>query len=148
MINKHILIVEDDRIIAKLIKVNLEKFGYKSLISVASGEKALEVIENRLPDLILMDIKLEGTLDGVTTANKINEKYDVPIIFLTAHSDKKTVDEAKFSQPYGYIVKPFNEKELQITIEMALYKHNQDIQTRMESDLFKSSFIKKDSNPE
>jgi two-component system cell cycle sensor histidine kinase/response regulator CckA len=117
-----ILIVEDENIVALDIKHHLEKFGYKVAGMAATGEEVLDRFESISPDLLLMDIKLQGDLDGVETARIINEKYKKPVILLTAFADEETVARAKITQPYGYIIKPFEERELRTAIEIALYR--------------------------
>ncbi|MBU0487290.1 MAG: response regulator [Bacteroidetes bacterium] len=133
-----ILIVEDENIVARDIQASLKKLGYNVPVIVAAGEKALQEIEENKPDLVLMDIVLKGDVDGVEAAVQIREKYSIPVVFLTANADDKTIDKAKVAEPYGYIIKPFREKELQTTIEMALYKHEKDVKVRKERDYYYS----------
>ncbi len=123
MKNKNILIVEDDNIIAMEIQSRLEEQGYGVLGPYAYGEDVVENIGNLDVDLILMDINLKGSLDGIQTAQIIKAKHRKPIIYLTAYADQKTLDRAKITEPFGYIIKPFEERELFTNIEMALYKH-------------------------
>lgn len=118
-----ILIVEDEIITAKAIKKSLSSLGYEVVDIVSTGEDAFEKVAAILPDLVLMDIKLKGTVDGVTTAQRIQTYFGVPVIYLTAHSDDETVKRVMHTQPYGYIVKPFGEKELKGAIEWALHQH-------------------------
>lgn len=125
-----ILVIEDEAIVAMDISNTLESLGYRVLSWLKSGEEALDFLENDLPDLILMDIKLKGHLDGIQTADRIRKKYDLPVIFLTAFSDKETLDRAKMSLPYGYITKSFNINDLRSTMEMALYKHGMEKKLR------------------
>jgi CheY-like chemotaxis protein len=135
-----ILIIEDEAIIAVNIKNTLKQFGYEAEFKT-SGESALEFLEEGsfTPDLILMDINLGSGLDGIETAQKIHEKGSIPIIYLTAFSDQDTLDRAQITDPFGYIVKPFQGRELYISIEMALYK-NRSIQTfqEMQERLYES----------
>ncbi|MFO7447957.1 MAG: response regulator [Ignavibacteriaceae bacterium] len=119
-----ILIVEDETIIAIDIETRLSSLGYKVIGSAKSGEEVLSFVDDKLPDLILMDINLGGKLDGIETSAKIREKYDIPIIYLTAYADEKTLSRAKLTQPYGYIIKPFDNLAVRSTIETALYKYN------------------------
>jgi DNA-binding LytR/AlgR family response regulator len=144
MAKTEILIVEDESIVAKDIQNSLVKLGYIVTNIVASGEKALNSIEEKKCDLIMMDIMLKGKMNGIETANIIKEKYHIPIIFLTAYADDDTIKKAKLAEPYGYIMKPFKEKELQTTIEMAIYKHEQDLILRKERDLFQAIVFNKD----
>jgi two-component system, response regulator PdtaR len=120
-----ILVVEDESIVALLIKEKLENLGHSVCGICASGEAAILAIESALPDLVLMDIKLQGKLDGIETANQIR-KLDIPVIYMTAHSEESTIGRAKESEPYGYLLKPVAPKELQIAVEMALYKNKID----------------------
>ena len=129
---KRILIVEDEQIIGEDIKRTLEQFGYSVIDVIASGEEALQKIDKLNPDMILMDIMLGETLTGIETANEVLKSYDIPILYLTAYANEKILEEAKLTQPYGYIIKPFEEKELRATIEMAFYRH------RMENTLKES----------
>ena len=119
---KKILIVEDEMIIAEDIALTLQKLGYDVMDVVPTGERACNSIAKQLPDLVLMDIKLRGKIDGVETARRIIKKYDIPIVYLTANADVATYEEAKLTVPYGYLIKPFKERELHATIEMAFYK--------------------------
>jgi len=118
-----ILVVEDELIIAKGIEKRLKALGYAVTDTAASGEEAVEKALEALPDLILMDINLPGTMDGVTAAEKIRAVADIPVIFLTAYTDSDTLARAKISEPFGYIIKPFQDITLKSTIEMGLYKH-------------------------
>jgi two-component system, LytTR family, response regulator LytT len=140
-----ILIVEDESIVAKDIQNSLKKLGYNVPAIVASGEKALLEIEENNYDLVLMDIMLKGEMSGIEAANLIREKIQIPVVFLTANADEKTVGKAKVAEPYGYIIKPFREKELQTTIEMAIYKHEKDAEVRKERDFYYSIVENRDS---
>ncbi|MGC9512376.1 MAG: PAS domain S-box protein [Fidelibacterota bacterium] len=131
MTKKRILIVEDERIIAEDLRVTLESFGYEVIDIISSGENAIKKAGETLPDLILMDMVLEGEMRGSEAAEIIHRKYDTPIIFLTAYADENTLNMAKASEPYGYLIKPFEERELQATIEMFFYKI--DLEQKLES---------------
>jgi two-component system response regulator LytT len=131
-----ILIVEDENIVAKDIQNTLVSLGYNVQAIVPTGEKAIKEIEQARPDLVLMDIMLKGKMSGIDAANQIREDYNLPVIFLTAYTDDSTVGRAKVSEPYGYIIKPFKEKELQTTIEMAVYKHEKDVQVKKELEFY------------
>ncbi len=122
MRQEKILIVEDERIIALDLQRRLLRFGFPDPVITTNGLDALKSIDSNKPDIILMDIMLSSDFDGIETATIINEKYNIPLIFLTAYSDEKTVERAKKAEPYGYILKPFKEKELYTTIDIALYK--------------------------
>ncbi|MCK4619311.1 MAG: PAS domain S-box protein, partial [Desulfobacterales bacterium] len=123
MSNSRILIVEDEGIIAKDIQSTLNRSGYSVIGIASSGEEAIKKAMEIHPDLVLMDIVLEGAMDGVEAAEHIRDHFDIPVVYLTAYSDDTTLQRAKITEPSGYILKPFQEKELYTTIEMALYKH-------------------------
>lgn len=134
---KKIMIVEDEGLVALKIKKDVERIGYDVVNVFASGEEALGGIEAARPDLILMDIKLQGEMDGIGTADHISQKYDVPVIYLTAHSEEETLRRAKITEPYGFLLKPVNEKELRIALEITLYKHNLDCKLRNSEELYR-----------
>lgn len=123
---KKIMVVEDQALIALKIKTDLLNMGHFITGVYASGEEALENITSTQPDIVLMDIQLQGEMDGIQTADKLLEIYDIPVIFLTAHSDEDTLNRATTANPYGYLLKPVTYQELQITIQVALYKHKID----------------------
>ncbi|PKL63947.1 MAG: hypothetical protein CVV32_10970 [Methanomicrobiales archaeon HGW-Methanomicrobiales-3] len=125
-----IFIVEDELIEAEDIRQTLEKLGYHVSGICRSGESALRTVTKTRPDLILMDIHLAGTMDGIDTAEQIHTLYTIPVIFLTAHADEASLERAKVTEPYGYVLKPFDERELYSSIEMALYKHRMEEQAR------------------
>jgi two-component system cell cycle sensor histidine kinase/response regulator CckA len=126
MTQAQILIVEDDSIIALELKDRLQSLGYNVRAMTPSGEDAIAKADDLRPDLVLMDIRLRGELDGVEAAAKIRECFDIPVVYLTAYADKDTLQRAKITEPYGYILKPFEERELHTAIEMALYKHTME----------------------
>ncbi len=117
------MIVEDDLLIATHIKSILKNLGFDVLDVVSSGEEALAKTEALRPDLILMDIRLKGKIDGIECARIIKEKFNIPFVYLTSYADEPTLERAKITEPYGYLLKPFDERMLQSTIEIALYKH-------------------------
>lgn len=131
-----ILVVEDERIIAIDLQRRLERFGYIVCGLAATGEAAIKKTEEFLPDIVIMDIMLTGEIDGIEAAKYIKEKLHIPVIFLTAYSDEKTLERAKEAEPFGYILKPFKEKELYTTIDIALYKHSIDKKLRKQERLF------------
>jgi PAS domain S-box-containing protein len=122
----HILIVEDELIVARSVQTVLRKAGYEVPTIVSSGEEAIEEAGQSRPDLVLMDIRLQGEMLGVEAAAQIRTRFDIPVVYLTAHADEDSLQRAKASQPFGYLVKPFQSDELRSTIEMALYKHEID----------------------
>jgi PAS domain S-box-containing protein len=130
-VNKtHILIVEDEGIVAKDLQAMLRRMGYHVPATVGTGEQAIQTARENQPDLILMDIQLRGSMDGVQTSAAITAERDVPIVYLTANSDEATLQRAKGTGPFGFLVKPFEERAIQAGIEMALYKHQADRRTR------------------
>lgn len=141
----NILVVEDESIVAKDIQVCLKRLGYEVVAVVPSGEEAVVKADELNPDLVMMDIMLKGEMSGIDAANAIRKKANIPVIFLTAYTDRDTVDKAKESEPYGYIIKPFKEIDIQTAIEIALYKHGREMEVRKERDLYYSMVEKNDS---
>jgi PAS domain S-box-containing protein len=134
-----VVVVEDELIVAKDIQNNLIKLGYDVPATASNAAGAMEKINEIKPDLVFLDIKLKGDIDGIQIAAMIKETYNIPVIFLTSYVDKATLDRAKVTEPYGYIVKPFNESELQSTVEMALYKFKKDQETKDNKERFESA---------
>ncbi len=126
MMNANILVVEDESIVAEDIQNKLKKFGYTVLASVSSGEEALQKAADNHPDLVLMDIKIKGNMDGVEVAKEIYARFDIPVVYLTAYVDENTLERAKITEPFGYIIKPFKESDLRTTIEITLYRHQRE----------------------
>ena len=118
-----IMIVEDENIVALDIQNRLGKLGYQVAGRAATGQEAINMAAEIRPDLILMDIRLKGNIDGITAAEEIRAHLDIPMIYLTAYSDETTLQRAKITEPYGYLLKPFEDRDLQTTIAMALYRH-------------------------
>ena len=125
-----ILIAEDEKIIAKDIMLTLGNLGYKVLGAVDSASSVVKKAEELKPSLILMDIMLYGELTGIDAARIIQQKFDIPVVYLTALADESTLQKAKTSDAFGYILKPFDEKALRSAIEMALYKHKINVQLK------------------
>lgn len=123
-----ILIVEDEGFVALDLKNRLESFGYEVTDIVPSGEMALEKIETQHPELVLMDIMLSGDMDGIMTADEIRKRLNIPVVYLTAYSEEKILQKAKTTRPYSYIIKPYNDRELHIAIEIALDRHTVDVE--------------------
>jgi PAS domain S-box-containing protein len=134
-----ILIVEDEGIEALDIQHRLVNLGYALPQIAFSGEEAVRMAEEICPDLVLMDIMLHGEIDGVEAARRIKARLGIPIIYLTAYANDDIVQRAKLTDPYGYIVKPFKERELHIAIEMALYKHRMEKQLRESKEWFETT---------
>jgi PAS domain S-box-containing protein len=122
MVQIKILIVEDERIVAEDIKETLQKFGYDIPAIAKTGESAIEKTQEFRPDLILMDIFLAGRMNGIEAAEQIRQKFATPVIYLTGHADEQIMEKAKITEPYGYIRKPYDERELRTAIEIALYR--------------------------
>jgi len=120
---KQIFIVEDERIVADDVRMSLERLGYGVSGIAYSGEEAIRIAENDHPDLILMDIVLEGEMDGIKATSIIRSRFNIPVVYLTAYADEKTLERAKITEPFGYILKPFEDNDLHTIIEIALYKH-------------------------
>ncbi|MBC8414212.1 response regulator [bacterium] len=116
-----ILIVEDEAIIAMELESQLQSLGYEVTSIVDTGVKAIEKAEADKPELIIMDIRIKGGMDGIDTAEVIRNRFGIPVIFLTSYADEENINRAKLSIPYGYLIKPVQERDLRITIEMALY---------------------------
>lgn len=130
MRSSRILIVEDESIVALNIKNRLEALGYIIVATTSSGESAIQIAQENNPDLVLMDIKLKGVIDGIEAATQIWNRFQIPVVYLTAYSDEETVERAKVTEPYGYILKPFEAKDLGTTIEISLYKHQMERKLR------------------
>src|SRR3984893_17464889 len=118
-----ILVVEDDRVVARDIAQQMSRAGHTVVGITARGEDALPLAADTVPDLILMDVRLEGELDGIDTARLLRENFNLPVVFLTAYADEETVRRATVTEPFGYVLKPFDDMQLRTVVEMALYKH-------------------------
>lgn len=132
MNEQKILIVEDESIVAKDLELTLDHLGYEIVGNCDNGEDAYKVALEKKPDLILMDIFIKGQIDGIETASRIKNELNVPIVYLTAFSDENTLKRAKETKPHGYLTKPFDEKDLYITIEMVLNKSKLEHELEME----------------
>ena len=137
MTKKRIMVVEDEGITAMNIKSSLEDIGYAVTSISVTGEDAVDnAVEDR-PDLILMDIILKGEMNGIEAAEQIRAKYDIPIVYLTAYSDEAMIKRIKKTEPAGYIVKPFDEKELRIALEIGFYKHEMESRLKESENRFR-----------
>src|SRR4051794_35444040 len=125
-----IMIVEDEQITAEYLRDILTDFGYGVTAVVSNGADAIRRAEEHSPDLVLMDIRIKGEMDGTETARQLRERFDIPVVYLTAHADADTLAKAKLAEPLGYIVKPFHESDLPASIEMALHKQYVDRRRR------------------
>ncbi len=145
MSKTNVLVVEDESIVAKDIQQSLTKLGYNVIGTASTGEKAVLLAEEFMPDIVLMDIMLKGGMNGIDTAAQIKEKLSIPVIFLTAYADEGTLAKAKVTEPYGYIIKPFKEIDLHTSIEMALYKHKKESEILKEREILYSIIENKES---
>ncbi len=126
MPSKKIMVVEDEMLVSESIQLSLHKLGYDVAGHASTGEQAVELARRANPDLVLMDINLPGNLEGIEAAREIRGELSIPVVYLTGYSDPATVQRAQISAPYGYIVKPFTERELEVTISIALYRQQID----------------------
>lgn len=134
-----VLIVEDERIVAGDLRARLRRMGYRVAAIASTGDDAIRAADEHHPDLVLMDIRLEGTMDGIQAADTIRRTHNIPIIYLSAYADQSTVERAKVTEPFGYLLKPFEDSELRTTIEMALYKGSMEQERRvLEGQLLQS----------
>ncbi len=134
----NIMVVEDESIVAKDIQQSLKRLGYNVVDVCNTGEAAIVSATEKRPDLILMDIMLKGEMSGIDAAEIVRDTLNIPIVFLTAYADESTLNRAKITEPYGYIIKPFKEVDLHTTIEMAIYKHDKVTEVKKERDLLYS----------
>lgn len=121
-----ILVVEDEQIVAAGLRKRLQQLGYDVPGMAASGPEAIELAERYQPNLVLMDIRLEGSMDGIEAAGRIRSRFHLPVVYLTAYSNQEILDRAKVTEPFGYVLKPYQERELHVVIETALYKHQME----------------------
>ena len=133
MAKQQIMVVEDSVVVSRDIQNRLANLGYGIAATAVSGQEAIDKAEETRPDLILMDINLKGPMDGVEAAEQIHQRLDIAIVYLTAQSDEGTLKRAKLTGPFGYLLKPFDERDLHTTIEIALYKQESQIKLQDES---------------
>jgi len=126
MLEAKIMIVEDEAILATDLRNQLQTMGYSVTAIASSKEKALQRIAEDPPDLVLMDIRIKGRADGIDTAREIKARYGIPVIYLTAYADETFLERAKITEPFGYMIKPVETRELHSTIEISLYKVKMD----------------------
>jgi PAS domain S-box-containing protein len=134
--NGNVLIVEDEPVNAAVIEHQLKKLGYSVAGIATSGEEAIELAQSTKPDVVLMDIHLEGQFDGVEAAVAIRKKSGVPVVYLTGNSDEETIERARTTEAFGYLHKPFQEREVHSTLQLALHKAEMEIRVREESSWF------------
>ncbi len=120
MSGEKILLVEDDDVIAKVADWRLKNLGYEVCGRATTGAEAMELVVNNRPDLVLMDINIRGDVDGIETARMIKNGFNIPVVYVTSHSDGPTLERAKATNPDGFIVKPFEDNDLRVAIELAL----------------------------
>ncbi len=118
-----ILVVEDESIVALDIKKRLERLGYAVAATAYSGSEAIERAGETHPDVVLMDIRMPGSMDGIDAAAQIREQFDIPVVYLTAYGDEATLERAKVTKPFGYIIKPFDDRDLRVAVEIAADRH-------------------------
>jgi PAS domain S-box-containing protein len=135
-----IMIVEDERIAAEDLRDILTDLGYTITACVSSGADAIARADETKPELALMDIRIKGEMDGTDTARVLRERFNIPVVYLTAHADTATLERAKLAEPLGYITKPFQEADLHASVEIALHKHREDLKFRQREALLSSTF--------
>lgn len=137
-----ILIVEDEALIADEIQDWLSRLGFEVVGVTDSSTKALEAVKTHSPDLVLMDIRLKGPEDGIHAAGVIRKEHNLPVVYLTAHSDQATLNRAKQTSPFGYLLKPFQERELMVAIEMAIHMHELEERVRTRTNQLEETVAK------
>lgn len=133
-----VLVVEDEAIVARDIALQLSELGYQCAGIASNAEQAIAMATELAPDLVLMDIQLGGPTDGIAVAETIRHQYALPVVFITAYSADEILARAKLTEPYGYILKPFTDRELRVTLTMALYKHQAEAKLQTSSRQLKA----------
>lgn len=133
-----ILIVEDEGIEALDTQQRLTRLGYSVPDIAFTGEEAVRLAESISPDLVLMDIMLRGQMGGIEAAQEIRTRFGIPVVYVTAYSDEDTLARAKIAEPHGYIVKPYDERELRVAIEVALYRHEMERKLRESEERYRA----------
>jgi PAS domain S-box-containing protein len=136
---KNILIVEDEEVVAEHLRSSLVRLGYEVVDIAISGSEAVACALSTLPDLVLMDIQLDGPIDGIRATQEINKQIDCPVVYLTSCVDEQTLSRAKTSSPFGYLIKPFRLPELRCVIEIALHKHELEAKLREQKQWFSTT---------
>lgn len=126
MTKQKILIVEDEQVVAEDLRRLVTRLGYEVVGTAANAEDALRLVEEKRPHMVLMDIRIQGPIDGIEVAEQIYTEYEIPVSYLTAYADESTLERAKSTLPFGYILKPFEERTVQTTIELALYRNEME----------------------
>jgi PAS domain S-box-containing protein len=135
-----ILIIEDEAIVARDISAQLSELGYEPVGHASNADNAIALTQRLMPDLVLMDVHLSGSMDGISAAEVIRDRFSIPVVFLTAYTGGETLTRAKLAEPYGYITKPFDERELKTVLEIALYKHRMESKLRRSELKFRTLF--------
>ena len=130
MAGERIMVVEDEGITSLMLQNSLKGMGYTVTSAVFSGKEAVRKAEQEKPDLVLMDIVLDGGMDGIEAAGQIHSRFSIPVVYITAYSDEKILSRIKATEPFGYIIKPIDERELRTIVEVALYKHKMERKLR------------------
>ena len=144
---RRLMVVDDEAVIAMQLEDHLQSMKYDVVGTASSAEESVSMARKLCPDLILMDIVMEGKLDGIDAARMIKEEMDIPIIFLTAYADDKVVNRAMQPEPFGYIVKPFRESEIKANIEIALYRKGLEQKRKQAEERIRRLFLAIDHNP-
>ena len=139
MQSRTILVVDDEPMIAEDLCESLQEAGYRLLEPARTGAEALRQVQHETPDLVLMDINLEGALDGIATAHAIQASADCAVIYLTANADSETLQRARQTHPFGYLLKPFRERELHAMVEISLYRHAEEKNSRWRQQIFEQT---------
>lgn len=133
-----VLVVEDEPIVARDLQMQLEELGYRAVGHATRGEEAVRMAGELQPDVVLMDVQIAGAMDGIAAAELVRSRFAIPIVFLTAFADDSTLERAKLTEPFGYILKPFSERDLRIVLEMALYKRAADARLRASEEFYRT----------
>jgi two-component system, cell cycle sensor histidine kinase and response regulator CckA len=131
MTSARVMIVEDDRVVARDIRTQVSRMGHSVVGVTGSGEEAVTLAAAHLPDLVLMDIRLEGEMDGIEAAQQIRSKNRIPVVFLTAFGNEAVMRRASFTEPFGYLLKPYEDQQMRVVIQMALYKREAETRVRL-----------------
>ena len=129
---ENILIVEDEGLIAADVQRKLQRLGYPAPSIAQSGVEALQRARSTPFDLVLMDIRLQGDLDGIATAQAMKDEFETPVIYMTAHADQETISRAKLTEPLGYVIKPVTDGDLRSAVQISLYRHQMERRVRTE----------------
>jgi len=143
---KHILIVEDEYLSSSFLCGVMNKLGFKNITMVSSANAAIEVVKNNKVDLVFMDINIDGSIDGIVCARLLNQEYPIPIIYITAYRDTLTIEEAGQTNIYGYLIKPFDEKDIEATLSVALKRTSNNLNKKKYENLDEKIDLGKEYN--